>query len=67
MPLSLSEMRTHHSEKWRGFPEDVLPLPVAEMDFPIAKPIQDLLIEMIKHSDLGYLGSIPELGIEFGS
>ena len=67
MPLSLSEMRTHHSEKWRGFPEDVLPLPVAEMDFPIAKPIQDLLIEMIKHSDLGYLGSIPELGNEFGS
>lgn len=66
MPLSLSEMRTHHSEKWRGFPEDVLPLPVAEMDFPIAKPIQDLLIEMIKHSDLGYLGSIPELGVEFG-
>lgn len=36
------------------------------MDFPIAKPIQDLLIEMIKHSDLGYLGSIPELGVEFG-
>ena len=64
-PLSLSEMRTHHSEKWRGFPEDVLPLPVAEMDFPIAKPIQDLLIEMIRNSDLGYLGTIPELGIEF--
>ena len=67
VPLSLAEMRTHHSEKWRGFPDDVLPLPVAEMDFPIAKPIQDLLIEMIQHSDLGYLGAIPELGIEFSS
>ena len=55
VPLSLAEMRTHHSEKWRGFPDDVLPLPVAEMDFPIAKPIQDLLIKMIQHSDLGYL------------
>ena len=67
VPLSLAEMRTHHSEKWRGFPDDVLPLPVAEMDFPIAKPIQDLLIEMIQHSDLGYLGAIPELGVEFSS
>ena len=67
IPLSLAEMRTHHSEKWRGFPEDVLPLPVAEMDFPIAKPIQKLLIDMIEHSDLGYLGAIPELGVEFSA
>ena len=44
--LSLAEMRTHRSEKWRGFPSDVLPLFVAEMDFPIAKPIQDILIEI---------------------
>ena len=63
--LSLSEMRTHRSEKWRGFPPDVLPLFVAEMDFPLAKPIQDQLLQMITHSDMGYLGSIPELGKAF--
>ena len=63
--LSLSEMRTHRSEKWRGFPPDVLPLFVAEMDFPLAKPIQDQLINMVTHSDMGYLGSIPELGQAF--
>lgn len=63
--LSLSEMRKHRSEKWRGFPSDVLPLFVAEMDFPIAKPIQDILIEMVSTSDLGYLSSIPELGQAF--
>lgn len=63
--LSLSEMRTHRSEKWRGFPSDVLPLFVAEMDFPLAKPIQDQLLQMISHSDMGYLGSIPELGKAF--
>lgn len=63
--LSLSEMRTHRSEKWRGFPSDVLPLFVAEMDFPLAKPIQDQLLQMVTHSDLGYLGSIPELGKAF--
>jgi cystathionine beta-lyase len=62
---SLSELQTHRSEKWRGFPHDVLPLPVAEMDFPVAEPIREVLIEMVKTSDLGYLGSIPELGTSF--
>jgi cystathionine beta-lyase len=33
------------------------------MDFEIAKPIRDALDEMIKGSDTGYLGPIPELGI----
>ena len=65
--LSLSEMRTHKSEKWRGFPSDVLPLFVAEMDFPIAEPIRKVLSEMVAHSDLGYLGSIPELGNAFAN
>jgi len=63
--LPLSEMRTHRSEKWRGFPPDVLPLFVAEMDFPIAEPIKNLLVEMVSHSDLGYLSAIPELGKAF--
>jgi cystathionine beta-lyase len=61
----LAELQTHRSEKWRGFPADVLPLPVAEMDFPVAQPIRDLLAEMVAKSDLGYLGSIPELGQGF--
>ncbi len=63
--LSLEELRTHRSEKWREFPSDVLPLPVAEMDFPVAKPIRDLLLEMVSHSDLGYLGPIPEVALAF--
>lgn len=65
--LSLEEMRTHRSAKWRDFPADVLPLPVAEMDFPIAEPIRELLLEMVAHSDLGYLGPIPEVGISFAA
>jgi cystathionine beta-lyase len=63
--LDLSELRTHRSEKWRAFPHDVLPLPVAEMDFPVADPIRQTLREMIDHSDLGYLGLIPEMGTAF--
>ena len=62
---SLVELHTHRSEKWRGFADDVLPLPVAEMDFPVAEPIKALLTAMVAHSDLGYLGPIPELGLGF--
>ncbi len=63
--LDLSELQSHRSEKWRAFPKEILPLPVAEMDFPVAEPIRQTLREMIDHSDLGYLGSIPEMGIAF--
>jgi cystathionine beta-lyase len=62
---TLAELLTHHSEKWRGFDRDVLPLPVAEMDFPIAEPIRRVLQEMVANSDLGYLSSVPELAAGF--
>lgn len=64
-PLEVLRKRT--STKWRSFPEDVLPLPVAEMDFPIAKPIRDVLIDMIKRSDTGYSGIAPELPQAFAN
>ena len=64
---SLAELSTHHSEKWRTFPSDVLPLPVAEMDFPVAAPIRETLHTMVEHSDMGYLGAIPELGTSFAA
>jgi cystathionine beta-lyase len=62
---NLSVLQTHRSEKWRGFAKDVLPLPVAEMDFPVAEPIRAILTELVANSDLGYLGPIPELGLGF--
>jgi cystathionine beta-lyase len=65
--FTLAELATHRSEKWRAFPSDVIPLPVAEMDFPVAEPIKKLLHSMVENSDLGYLGPIPELGTAFAS
>lgn len=62
---SLAELQKHRSEKWRGFSNDILPLPVAEMDFSVAEPIREILTEMISTSDIGYLGSIPEMGTSF--
>ena len=57
----LSELRKRKSVKWRFYEKDVLPLPVAEMDFPIAEPIKSALQDMIDRSDAGYLGPFPEL------
>ena len=64
---SLEVLRKRTSAKWRTFPEDVLPLPVAEMDYPIAKPIREVLIDMIKRSDTGYSGIAPELPQAFAN
>jgi cystathionine beta-lyase len=65
--LTLAELSTHRSAKWRGFPSDVIPLPVAEMDFAVAEPIKKLLHSMVESSDMGYLGPIPELNESFAS
>ncbi|UOQ61765.1 aminotransferase class I/II-fold pyridoxal phosphate-dependent enzyme [Leucobacter rhizosphaerae] len=52
-PEILRSQRT--SLKWTRFPEDVLPLFVAEMDFTLAPVIQRTLIERVQASDIGYL------------
>jgi cystathionine beta-lyase len=59
--MSLQDLRNRKSVKWRQFPSDVLPLPVAEMDFPIAEPVKFALRDMIERSDTGYLGPFPEM------
>ncbi|NCZ71300.1 MAG: hypothetical protein EBY80_14300, partial [Actinobacteria bacterium] len=59
--LALQDLRKRKSVKWRQYPSDVLPLPVAEMDFPIASPIKSALLDMVDRSDTGYLGPFPEM------
>ncbi|GAA1942208.1 MalY/PatB family protein [Agromyces allii] len=51
-PIDLLRART--SAKWRLYDEDVLPLPVAEMDYPLAEPIAAALHRAIDRSDTGY-------------
>lgn len=58
-PMTL--LRQRSSVKWRMFPEDVLPLFVAETDFPLAPPIQDALMAAIRNSDTGYTPPTSEL------
>jgi cystathionine beta-lyase len=52
--INLAELRHRRSAKWRVYPADVLPCWVAEMDFPLAEPIADVLTEMTHQGDTGY-------------
>jgi cystathionine beta-lyase len=62
---SLDELRERTSEKWVSYPADVLPLFVAEMDYPLAPVIADALIERVRRSDTGYVASPLPVGEAF--
>ena len=56
-PLSqvpLERLRRRTSVKWRQYPEDVLPLWVAEMDVDPAEPVARAIIEAVREGDTGY-------------
>jgi cystathionine beta-lyase len=59
--LSLAQLRRRRTEKWRHFPPDVLPAFVAEMDFPLAPPIERAIVEAVKAGETGYASALPEL------
>lgn len=52
--LSLDELRRRTSMKWRAYPQDVLPLWVAEMDVPQAEPVVRALTDALRRGDTGY-------------
>jgi cystathionine beta-lyase len=52
--LTPDRLRQRTSEKWRAYPEDVLPLWVAEMDVLPAEPIAKALTDAIAIGDTGY-------------
>ena len=58
----LEKLRQRRSAKWQTYPADVLPLTVAEMDFPLAAPVAASLREAIERSDAGYALAVPNLG-----
>lgn len=64
---SLNTLRKRTSMKWRAFPDDVLPLFVAESDFPLAPAIAQELTESINNSDTGYAPPTSDLPDAFAS
>lgn len=54
MELDLPTLRQRRSMKWARYPDDVLPLWVAEMDTALAPPIRDTLRAAVDIGDTGY-------------
>ena len=52
--LDPARLRRSRGEKWTVYPEDVLPLWVADMDYPVAEPILRVLQAALDRPDLGY-------------
>jgi cystathionine beta-lyase len=63
----LERLRKRTSEKWVAYPPDVLPLFVAEMDYPLAPVIAETLTERIRLSDTGYVASPLPVGEAFAA
>ena len=52
--IALEALSRRPGIKWTLFPEGVLPLWVAEMDFPLAGAIEQAIVEHARGGDLGY-------------
>lgn len=52
--VSLAELQTRTSMKWRTYPADVLPLWVAEMDVPVSPVVRDAVGRALDRGDTGY-------------
>lgn len=65
MPFPLdvpeSDLRRRRSQKWVAYPEDVLPLFVAETDVLLAPAIRDRLAAAVADGDTGYFAEIEQL------
>jgi cysteine-S-conjugate beta-lyase len=62
---SLGTLRLRTSEKWVEYAPDVLPLFVAEMDYPLAPAVATAITERIALSDTGYVASPLPVGEAF--
>jgi cystathionine beta-lyase len=52
--LTLDRLRRRTSMKWRTHPAEVLPLWVAEMDVPLARPVVRAVTDAMELGDTGY-------------
>lgn len=65
--LPLETLRQRTSAKWRTYPDDVLPLFVAETDYPLAAPITRALERAVALGDTGYTAGRPGVSEAFAA
>jgi cystathionine beta-lyase len=52
--IHVDDLRRRRTAKWTEFGPDILPAGTAEMDFPIAEPIRQALLDCIERGEFGY-------------
>ncbi len=65
--LPLDALRRRSSTKWQSYPDDVIPMFVAETDFALAEPITAVLHAAIDAGDTGYTPPDPGLRAAFAA
>lgn len=67
--LTIDQLRQRTSLKWREYPDDVLPLWVAEMDVPLAEPVARAITDAVARGDTGYTAgtAYPQAVSEFAA
>lgn len=50
----VEELRTRVGQKWQRYGDDVIPLWIADHDFPVAPEIQEALCEAVRRGELNY-------------
>lgn len=65
--LPLETLRRRSSTKWRSYPEDVIPMFVAETDFALAEPITAALQQAVTLGDTGYTPPDPGIRAAFAA
>lgn len=65
LPLEL--LRQRSSTKWRSYGDDVIPMFVAETDFPLAPAITAALHRAVEIGDTGYTPPRPGIDVDFAA
>lgn len=52
--LTFAQLQGRTSAKWRAYPQDVLPVWVAELDVPLAAPVARAITDAVQRGDTGY-------------
>ncbi|MDU0345812.1 aminotransferase class I/II-fold pyridoxal phosphate-dependent enzyme [Microbacterium sp. KSW2-29] len=65
LPLDL--LRQRSSTKWRSYGDDVIPMFVAETDFPLAPAITTALHRAVEIGDTGYTPPRPGIDLDFAA
>lgn len=63
LDISGEALRQRRGVKWARYPPDVLPAWVADMDFPIAPPVQAALERLVEQQDYGYHARLGREGV----